>query len=110
MLWLQRALGAMGGVGRMQGSLPPQFLEFLLSWELSPLLCSRGTHLGLGPWPPYCPQNGQLGRETVLELGGGTARPSALPSAPLVNMHPTFSCPPSPGLVDSDLQLVPARC
>lgn len=56
MLWLQRALGAVGGVGRLQGSLPSQFLEFSLSWDLGPLLCSRGTAAGARTLSPSCPQ------------------------------------------------------
>lgn len=56
MLWLQRALGAVGGVGRLQGSPPSHFLEFSLSRDLGPLLRSRGTAAGARTLSPSCRQ------------------------------------------------------
>lgn len=94
MLWLQRALGALGGMGCMGEACLPSSWNSCFPGSSAPCFVQGEQHLGLGPWPSSCPQDSQPGRETVLEWGVGTARPSALSPAPLVNMHPAFPCPP----------------
>lgn len=74
------------GILAFPGPRPPASFKGYSGWGSDPV--------------PLLPSDGQSGRETVLELGGGdggAARPSALSPAPLANMHPAFPCTPWAG-------------
>lgn len=86
---LQRALGAMGGVGGVIEAGPPHFLGLLLSWELREQLPSRGRR-GWSSDPGFHPTAQQCQAGGLGSAGGGGQKPCQ-PS--LVNVHPVSSCP-----------------
>lgn len=85
------------GILAFPGPRPPASFKGYSGWGSDPV--------------PLLPSDGQSGRETVLELGGGRGGQrdrQPCPQPPWLTCTLLFPVPP--GLVDSDLPLVPARC